>query len=336
MERSVILGFSGGIDSTSAVDVLREQGYRVIALTIDTMGDSTMLEKAEQRAKELSVEWHAVDAKAMFERDIIEYFCNEYTSGRTPAPCTRCNTHIKWQILLTEANRLGVEYIATGHYFNIEQHNDKYYVAKALDSNKDQSYYLWGLPQEILRRAIAPMGSKIKSEVKEGFKDKSESMGICFLCRRPYAEFLESRGIEMQSGDIVDEMGRVCGRHNGIARYTIGQKRGEGIPEGKRVIDIEPHANIIRVGDNSMLYKSKLYITDCNIVDECELLTAKNITIKIRGIGKNPELPISIERYKEGYMITTTDKAYAPALGQPLVLYRDNLVIGGGIVDSFE
>ena len=336
MERSVILGFSGGIDSTSAVDVLREQGYRVIALTIDTMGDSTMLEKAEQRAKELSVEWHAVDAKAMFELDIIEYFCNEYTSGRTPAPCTRCNTHIKWQILLTEANRLGVEYIATGHYFNIEQHNDKYYVAKALDSNKDQSYYLWGLPQEILRRAIAPMGSKIKSEVKEGFKDKSESMGICFLCRRPYAEFLESRGIEMQSGDIVDEMGRVCGRHNGIARYTIGQKRGEGIPEGKRVIDIEPYANIIRVGDNSMLYKSKLYITDCNIVDECELLTANNITIKIRGIGKNPELPISIERYKEGYMITTTDKAYAPALGQPLVLYRDNLVIGGGIVDSFE
>lgn len=336
MERSVILGFSGGIDSTSAVDVLREQGYRVIALTIDTMGDSTMLENAEQRAKELGVEWHAVDAKAMFERDIIEYFCNEYTSGRTPAPCTRCNTHIKWQILLTEANRLGVEYIATGHYFNIEQHNDKYYVAKALDSNKDQSYYLWGLPQEILSRAIAPMGSKIKSEVKEGFKDKSESMGICFLCRRPYAEFLESRGIEMQSGDIVDEMGRVCGRHNGIARYTIGQKRGEGIPEGKRVIDIEPHANIIRVDDNSMLYKSKLYITDCNIVDECELLTAKNITIKIRGIGKNPELPISIERYKEGYMITTTDKAYAPALGQPLVLYRDNLVIGGGIVDSFE
>lgn len=336
MDRSVILGFSGGIDSTSAVDVLRDQGYRVIALTIDTMGDSTMLEKAEQRAKELGVEWHAVDAKAMFERDIIEYFCNEYTSGRTPAPCTRCNTHIKWQILLTEANRLGVEYIATGHYFNIEQHNDKYYVAKALDSNKDQSYYLWGLPKEILRRAIAPMGSKIKSEVKEGFKDKSESMGICFLCRRPYAEFLESRGIEMQSGDIVDEMGRVCGRHNGIARYTIGQKRGEGIPEGKRVIDIEPHANIIRVGDNSMLYKSKLYITDCNIVDECELLTAKNITIKIRGIGKNPELPISIERYKEGYMITTTDKAYAPALGQPLVLYRDNLVIGGGIVDSFE
>lgn len=336
MNKSVILGFSGGIDSTSAVGLLREQGYRVIALTIDTMGDSAMLEKAEQRAKELGVEWYAVDAKAMFERDIIDYFCSEYASGRTPAPCTRCNTHIKWHILLSEANRLGIEHIATGHYFNIEQHNNKYYVAKALDSNKDQSYYLWGLSQEILGRAITPMGSKIKSEVKEGFKDKSESMGICFLGRRPYAEFLESRGIEMKSGDIVDNTGCACGRHNGIARYTIGQKRGEGIPEGKRVIDIEPTKNVIRVGDNSMLYKSKLYITNCNIVDENELLTSNDITIKIRGIGKNPELHINIVKHKDGYMITTTDKAYAPALGQPLVLYRDNLVIGGGIVDSFE
>lgn len=336
MNKSVILGFSGGIDSTSAVGLLREQGYRVIALTIDTMGDSAMLEKAEQRAKELGVEWYAVDAKAMFERDIIDYFCSEYASGRTPAPCTRCNTHIKWHILLSEANRLGIEHIATGHYFNIEQHNNKYYVAKALDSNKDQSYYLWGLSQEILGRAITPMGSKIKSEVKEGFKDKSESMGICFLGRRPYAEFLESRGIEMKSGDIVDNTGCACGRHNGIARYTIGQKRGEGIPEGKRVIYIEPTKNVIRVGDNSMLYKSKLYITNCNIVDENELLTSNDITIKIRGIGKNPELHINIVKHKDGYMITTTDKAYAPALGQPLVLYRDNLVIGGGIVDSFE
>lgn len=336
MNKSVILGFSGGIDSTSAVGLLREQGYRVIALTIDTMGDSAMLEKAEQSAKELGVEWYAVDAKAMFERDIIDYFCSEYASGRTPAPCTRCNTHIKWHILLSEANRLGIEHIATGHYFNIEQHSNKYYVAKALDSNKDQSYYLWGLSQEILGRAITPMGSKIKSEVKESFKDKSESMGICFLGRRPYAEFLESRGIEMKSGDIVDNTGCACGRHNGIARYTIGQKRGEGIPEGKRVIDIEPTKNVIRVGDNSMLYKSKLYITNCNIVDENELLTSNDITIKIRGIGKNPELHINIVKHKDGYMITTTDKAYAPALGQPLVLYRDNLVIGGGIVDSFE
>lgn len=336
MEKSVILGFSGGIDSSSAVGILREQGYRVIALTIDTMGDSTMLEKAEQKARELGVEWHSVDAKQRFDRDIIEYFCKEYSFGRTPAPCTRCNTHIKWRILLEEANRLGVKHIATGHYFNIERHNDKYYISKGSDPAKDQSYYLWGLSQEILSRAITPMGSKIKSEIKESFKDKSESMGICFLCRKPYAEFLESRGIEMLEGDIIDTNGKVCGRHNGIARYTIGQKRGYGIPNGRRVIEIDNRLNRIIVGDITQLYKSKLHITECNIVDEQELLSANDITIKIRGIGKNPELPVSIIKNIHGYAITTQDKAYAPALGQPLVLYRDNLVIGGGIVDSFE
>ena len=336
MQRSVLLGFSGGIDSSSAVVLLREQGYRVVALTIDTLGDSTMLERAEKTAQRLGVEWYVVDATKRFECDVIEYFCNEYAIGRTPAPCTRCNTHIKWQILLEQANRLGVDHIATGHYFNIEQRNNKFYVAKGVDIAKDQSYYLWGLSQEILSRAITPMGSIIKSEIKESFKDKSESMGICFLCRRPYAEFLESRGIKMSEGNIVDTNGHVCGRHNGIARYTIGQKRGEGIPEGKRVINIEPTNNTIVVGDNDLLYKSKLYIIHCNIVDENELIQSTDITIKIRGIGKNPELPVTIERHADGYLITTKDGAYAPALGQPLVLYRDNLVIGGGIVDSFE
>lgn len=336
MEKSVILGFSGGIDSTSAVKLLQEQGYRVIALTIDTMGDVAMLAKAEHTAWELDVEWYSVDARDRFKRDIIDYFCSEYALGRTPAPCTRCNTHIKWQILLEEANRLGVTHIATGHYFNIEQHNNKFYVAKGLDNTKDQSYYLWGLSQEVLSRAVTPMGTKIKSEVKEDFSDKSESMGVCFLCRRPYAEFLENQGVAMTKGDIVDKGGSICGKHNGIARYTIGQKRGEGIPESKRVISIDPNSNTIEVGDNADLYKSKLYIKDCNIVDENELLSKNDITIKIRGIGKNPILPVIIESYNEGYLITTPDKAYAPALGQPLVLYRDNLVIGGGIVDSFE
>ena len=316
--------------------LLLEQGYSVVALTIDTTGDGALLTKAERGAKELGVEWHAYDAKALFEREIIDYFCMEYASGRTPAPCTRCNTHIKWRILLEEANRLGIEHIATGHYFRIEQHNGHYYVAKGADNTKDQSYYLWGLSQEILARAITPMGTRIKSEVKESFRDKSESMGICFLEGKPYAEFLKHRGITSSEGDILNSRGELCGRHNGIIHYTIGQRRGEGIPEGKRVVEIEAKRNNIIVGEKLELYKSKLYITHCNIVDECELMTASDITIKIRGIGVNPELPVSVERHGEGYLITSPDRAFAPAKGQPLVLYRNNLVIGGGIVESFE
>lgn len=334
--KSVLLGFSGGIDSTMSARLLLESGYRVVALTIDTIGDSEMLSKAERVANELGVEWLHYDARTVFKRDIIDYFCSEYTLGRTPAPCTRCNTHIKWRILLEEANRLGIDQIATGHYFCIEQHRGYYYVAKGADNTKDQSYYLWGLSQEILSRAITPMGKMIKSAVKKGFRDKSESMGICFLERRPYAEFLKRSGIKPIGGDILNCRGELCGRHNGIIHYTIGQRRGEGIPEGLRVVDILSNTNNIIVGDKEQLYKSKLYITHCNIVDTSELLSASDITIKIRGIGVNPTLPVTIEPYNDGYLITTTDKAYAPAKGQPLVLYRNNLVIGGGIVESFE
>ena len=336
MGKTVLLGFSGGIDSTMSARILSEEGYRVVALTIDTTGDSAMLAKAERVARELGIEWHCYDAKAMFEHDIIDYFCSEYASGRTPAPCTRCNTHIKWKILLSEANRLGINHIATGHYFRIERHKGHYYVAKGADSAKDQSYYLWGLSQEVLSRAITPMGSIIKSEIKEGFKDKSESMGICFLEQKPYAEFLKSRGINASEGDILTTENTLCGHHNGIIHYTIGQRRGEGIPESMRVVDIKANNNTIIVGNKQDLYKSKLHITTCNIVDESELLSATDITIKIRGIGINPELPVTIERCGEDYLITTPDKAFAPAKGQPLVLYRNNLVIGGGIVESFE
>ena len=334
--KSVLLGFSGGIDSTAAAQRLRGEGYRVVAITIDTMLRSESVERARLRAEELGIEWYLYDGRERFERDIIEYFCQEYRRGHTPAPCTRCNTLIKWQILLEEAERLGIEHIATGHYFNIEQHNGHYYVTKGVDPAKDQSYYLWGLSQEVLRRAITPMGRLIKSEVKKGLKDKSESMGICFLEGRPYAEFLEHRGVDMRKGDIIDECGKVCGSHNGIARYTIGQKRGEGLKDGLRVVDIDAANNRIIVGASTSLYKHKLYITDCNIVDINELLTADDITIKIRGIGVNPLQPVSVERWESGFVVHTPDAAFAPAKGQPLVFYRNNRVIGGGIVVGFN
>jgi tRNA-specific 2-thiouridylase len=180
------------------------------------------------------------------------------------------------------------------------------------------------------------MGNAIKSDVKRSFKDKSESMGICFLQGLPYAEFLAKQGITMSEGEIVTESGEVCGKHNGIARYTIGQRRGAGIPEGMRVIGIDAAANHIIVGDNSRLYHNRLTVAECNIVNREELRTANDITIKIRGIGRNPERPVRIEECKGGYIVTTDDPAWAPALGQPIVFYRNNWVIGGGIVVGFN
>ncbi len=336
MKQSVLLGFSGGIDSCTSALRLMAEGYHVVALTIDTMGDEAMLHKARTKAEEIGAEWLMYDAREEFKREIIDYFCQEYAMGHTPAPCTRCNPLIKWRTLLNEANHLGIKHIATGHYFNIERRDERYYVTKGVDESKDQSYYLWGLSQEILSRAITPMGNAIKSDVKQAFKDKSESMGICFLNGLPYAEFLRNRGIDMPDGDIVTKQGEVCGRHNGIARYTIGQRRGVGIPEGMRVIGIDATRNHIIVGENELLFHNQLHIAHCNIVDEEELLTAKDITVKIRGIGRNPQLPVSVEATHGGYIVKTQDPAWAPAVGQPLVFYRNNWVIGGGIVVDFN
>lgn len=336
MQRSVLLGFSGGIDSCTAARELMAEGYRVVALTINTTNDTTMLQRARTMAEALGVEWIEYDARELFEREIIEYFLREYRLGRTPAPCTRCNALIKWHILKTEADRLGIDKIATGHYFNIEHHGGRYYVSKGADPSKDQSYYLWGLSQEVLCRAITPMGHRIKSEVKEHFEDKSESMGICFLDGCHYTDFIASRGTEMPEGDIVTTDGIARGRHNGIVRYTIGQRRGAGIPEGLRVIDIESETNRIIVGENTLLDKHRLYTEECNIVNREELLSATDITIKIRGIGRNPALPVHVEPHGSGYVVATQDAAWAPAKGQPLVFYRNNLVIGGGIVVGFE
>ncbi len=334
--KSVLLGFSGGMDSTTAARRLRSEGYEVVALTIDTLLSKESIDKAQRIAQELGIEWHLYDARERFQRDIVDYFCQEYASGRTPAPCTRCNTLIKWKILSEFADAMGIEHIATGHYFNIEQRYGRYYVAKGVDPIKDQSYYLWGLEQVTLARALTPMGNIIKSDVRQHFSDKRESMGVCFLQGRPYVEFLERAGISMAEGDIVSEDGSRCGRHNGIARYTIGQKRGVGLTEGYRVIDIDAHRNRIVVGRAESLLKHKLYVTDCNIVDINELLSSRDITIKIRGLGRNPELAVRISAEGDDLVVETQDAAYAPAKGQPLVFYRDNLVVGGGIVVDFE
>ena len=332
----IVLGYSGGIDSQTTAQQLIAAGHRVIALTIETIDDREMMLRAEESARNMNIEWLGYDAKELFECEIIDYFCHSYSIGHTPAPCTLCNPKIKWKILREVADKLGIEHIATGHYVNIERHNDKYYIAKGIDSNKDQSYYLWGLEQDILRRAITPMGQRIKSEVKLSYSDKRESMSICFVRGLHYTEFLASRGLSMPSGDIADSMGNICGSHNGISRYTIGQRRGKGIPEGMRVIDIDAKYNRLIVGDIQRLYKHKLYVEQCNIVDEKELLAADDITIKIRGIGRNPELAVKVERCGCGYVVTSPDAAWAPAKGQPLVFYRNNLVIGGGIVVDFE
>ena len=267
---SVVLGFSGGMDSATAVGRLRDAGYDVVAVTLDTLGDEKMLQCAQARARELGVLHVVKDVREAFKESIIQYFADSYMAGQTPAPCTVCNSAIKWKYLLEEADRLGVESIATGHYFNIEQYNGHYYVARAKDSRKDQSYYLWGLSQEVLKRALTPMGEVIKEEVKRNFADKRESMGLCFLAGMGYREYMEQNyPAAVREGEIVDMAGEVVGRHSGVAFYTIGQKRGLDVGlSGVYIVGIDAERNRLIVGPNENLYHKTLEIAECNIVNK--------------------------------------------------------------------
>lgn len=230
----VLLGFSGGIDSFAAVGLLQAAGYHVTALTLDMRGDSALLEKARLRAGALGIPWRMRSVRERFEREVVDYFTDSYFRGRTPAPCTRCNSRIKWPCLAAEADALGIRYIATGHYFRITSAGGKRYVTRAADNRKDQSYYLWDLPQEVLDRVLTPMGTVIKRNIVEELADRRESMGVCFLEGRPCRDFLRSRDKTeaLRPGPIIDSAGHRLGTHDGAALYTIGQKKGLDLPPG--------------------------------------------------------------------------------------------------------
>ena len=244
-DNRVLLGFSGGIDSFAAVGLLQAAGYHVTALTLDMRGDSALLEKARLRAGALGIPWRMRSVRERFEREVVDYFTDSYFRGCTPAPCTRCNSRIKWPCLAAEADALGIRHIATGHYFRITSAGGKRYVTRAADNRKDQSYYLWDLPQEILDRVLTPMGTVIKRNIVEELADRRESMGVCFLEGRPCRDFLRSRDKTeaLRPGPIIDSAGHRLGTHDGAALYTIGQKKGLDLPPGWAVVAIDTAAN---------------------------------------------------------------------------------------------
>ena len=335
MSERVLLGFSGGIDSVTSVRLLKERGYDVVTLTLDMVGDEQLLRRASLRASELGVEHHILDVREAFRRHVVDYFTSSYLSGHTPAPCTVCNPAIKWRFMADYADRLGIEHIASGHYFKVVHRNDKYYVARAADSSKDQSYYLWGLDQRTLSRIVTPMGDAIKQQVKADFEDKRESMGVCFLQGQLYRDFIISHSPSAAAkGDVVDAEGRVVGKHDGIAFYTVGQKRGfECSLAGAVVVDVDAEHNRLVVGSNNDLYKQTIDISDCVVVDSEELFTADDISVVVRGLGRNPEGFLQhVEPLADGYRLHLSTPAWALALGQPVVLYRGECVLGGGFI----
>lgn len=350
---------SGGIDSTVAALMLNDQGYEVVGITMKTWDYASSgggkketgccnidsFNDARMAAVQHGFPHFILDIREEFGDFVIDNFVEEYMAGRTPNPCVMCNTHIKWRALLKRADALGCEFIATGHYANIHQHsNDRFYLSKGLDETKDQSYVLWGLPQDLLSRTILPLGTYRKTEIRQMAMDygypelakKSESYEICFVPDNDYRGFLKRRvdGLEEQvnNGNFIDKSGKVLGKHRGYPFYTIGQRKGLDITFGKPVYvtNILPETNTVVLGDEEDLNQHEMKVTKLNWMKYDSITPGMEATTKIRYKDKGSLSNLYPD--ENGVRVTFYQDAKGIAPGQSAVFYEGNDVIGGGVI----
>jgi len=353
---------SGGIDSTVTALMLHAQGYEVVGITMKTWdyaasGGSKKetgccnldsFNDARQAAVEHGFAHYILDIRDEFGDFVIENFVEEYLAGRTPNPCVLCNTHIKWRALLKRADALGCDFIATGHYAKIKQHeNGRYGISKAVDGNKDQSYVLWGLQQDLLSRTLLPLGPYKKTEIRQmaydfGYPElakKHESYEICFVPDNDYRGFLKRNvdGLEarVNGGHFIDKNGKVLGEHQGYPFYTIGQRKGL-IALGKPVFvtHIDPENNTVTLGDESDLDASEMNVAKLNWIKYEEASDGLEVTTKIRYKDAGALSVLSAQPASVGVRFYKAVKGIAP--GQSAVFYEGDDVIGGGIIQRMD
>jgi tRNA-specific 2-thiouridylase len=355
----VLVAMSGGIDSTVTALMLHEQGYEVVGITMKTWDYSASgggkketgccnldsFNDARMAAVEHGFPHYILDIRDEFGSFVVENFVEEYLAGRTPNPCVLCNTHIKWRALLKRADALGCDYIATGHYATVHQHdNGRYFIRKGVDELKDQSYVLWGLEQDLLSRTLLPLGTYRKTEIRQMAHDfgypelakKSESYEICFVPDNDYRGFLKRKvdGLEekVSGGYFVDKSGKILGKHKGYPFYTIGQRKGLDIALGKPafVTHIDPETNTVVLGDEADLEKDDMRVSKINWIKYVGLTEEREAITKIRYKDKGSSSLL----IPEGKDVTVRfyEKAKGIAPGQSAVFYEGDDVIGGGII----
>jgi len=338
---------SGGLDSSAAALILKEQGFEVIGITLLTYtseNNSPWIADAQELAKKLNIEHHVIDSRKEFKRDVIDYFVNSYLKGETPNPCIRCNEVIKWKFLYNLSGTFGADYISTGHYVRKIESNGYYYIQKGIDPAKDQSYYLWNLNQDILKKAIFPLGEHNKKDIKQiaennGFLSttgKKESMGVCFLQNKDYRDYLKENlpagHPAIQPGNITDADNNVIGQHIGFPFYTIGQKRHiENIPAGHCVVKIDAQNCRLITGHRNTLYSNTVTLHTFRITPDEPLWENREVFIRIRGIDSSPGYFGRIKAENNTLIVTFNNPVWAITPGQSLVFYRNDMVIGGGV-----
>lgn len=348
MTERAVLGFSGGKDSLATAIILKRAGYDLLAVTLDVCsGNDDVIEQAIKSAAMLGIEHRVVNVREEFERKVIIPFVDNYMQGYTPAPCSVCNNHIKWEVLRRVADREGIEKLATGHYIRIEEYQGRHYIYRGKDKIKDQSYFLWELPQEILSRAITPLGDYTKDFIrhflkKEGYSDSAkgkESMGVCFLGNQDYTTFLKTYhpDIEINPGEgcVYDDNGNILGKHRGVPFYTVGQKKGLDLSvDGMYVKTLNSSDNSITVCAKKALNTHDIMVKDFKFVNTNDILS-DTISVNIRGYGLNPSGYAKIKQQDSDTLIVKSEgQAWAVAPGQPVVFYDGDRLIGGGIAKN--
>lgn len=340
----VLLGMSGGVDSSVAALVLTKMNYSVSGVTLSLCGinDDKNSRDAKAVCLKMGLEHYDLDLKEQFGHTVIENFADEYWHGRTPNPCIMCNKHIKFGAMLEYAGQNGIGKIATGHYARIERaENGRYLLKKAKDTSKDQSYVLYCLTQEQLAATVLPLGDFTKEEIRQIAKDnelicadRPDSQDICFVPDGDYAAFIENWSQKScEKGNFIDCDHNILGEHNGIIRYTLGQRKGLGIALGKPrfVISKDSVSGDIVLGDEEELFKTEVLVKQPNFIPFDELTAPMEVTAKLRYSQREEKAVI----YPEGDMVRIVfyKPQRAPSSGQSAVFYDGDTVVGGGIIE---
>jgi len=343
---------SGGVDSSATAALLLEQGYEVVGITLklwpqdcvnraaDKCCGPQAVTDARSVCHKLGIPYYLIDESADFQKHVIQYFADEYKAGRTPNPCVMCNQNLKFGRLIERADQLGAQFIATGHFARLERRDDgRILLQRGRDLRKDQSYFLFSLRQAQLARAMFPLGEMTKSDTREVARhcqlktaEKEESMEICFVPDNDYGGFLrQAKLVENQRGEIVDEDGHVLGYHEGIAFYTIGQRKGLGLssPKPFYVLALDVENNRVIVGDDAALHREEFTVAGCNWIAFAHPPEHLEVTARIR--YHHPGARATVTPLPDGrarVRLHTPQRAIAP--GQAAVFYQDDLVVGGG------
>ncbi len=354
----VLVAMSGGVDSSVALLEILEAGYDAIGITMklweyrdvggNLLEDSNCcsvgaINNAKLVCDRMGVPHYTLDFTGVFRETVVDNFADEYLAGRTPNPCVRCNSFVKWDAFIEQADQLGAKYIATGHYARIIQTGTAYHLAKGNDPLKDQAYVLWGIPQETLQRTLLPLGDYTKEDVRNIARkhnletaETPESMEICFVADNNYKRFLKDyvpQEIEaIGEGEIVENSGEVVGGHSGYTNYTIGQRKGLGLsnPEPRYVSKIDPESNRIFVGKKESLYDQSCKVTQVNWLEQHPHFPLQ-VNAQIR--YNSTEVPATIYQDGEKMTIQFDNPQLSITPGQSIVFYKDEIVLGGGIIE---